>query len=533
MAYNDYYGGGGHAGYGGGYGAGGGYGQGGGFGAGSGGYGGGYETGYPGYGTEEHYHGGRGNAGIPFVAGPSPITPAGNHESFYNTSRGGGDKHKHPKDLPVHSRLFVVHGKDTEESDLRESFSNYGEVEDVNMLKKKCPDTRELICTGVSFVKFKKASQAAKAIEELHGKALGCSPKPLKILVALSENQPGEVPDDERLRLYIKVPEGRDEEEVKAHFKSFGTVEYFNIPKDRVTGKGKGFGYVKYFRFLDAALALEDCDPYYKAIFAQARPSGAPTRSESSSSRGPSYSNSGPPAMMGAEYLPPPKQAIQNILMPLPDAYSNPIIKPESSTCLRILVDKAVDERQLTLLCDIIPGFKRCDMKASGTFEATFTTKGWAQYASDKLGGFEYPPGSRLIVKFIPDPNGGSSAGPAAGEPDVNAPFYPVDVPLPPIKPTVSKLENAAGYAKRLFIVCHPCALAPHVLQNAFCRFGELIDVYTLPGKNFGYAKYATTEAAEECKKTLHRASIAGCSLKVIDAEDDRDGGSDAKRRRT
>ena len=93
--------------------------------------------------------------------------------------------------------------------------------------------------------------------------------------MALSENQPGEVPDDERLRLYIKVPLEREEEEVKAHFKgtdkhealsrsliiyfdsginnmclispfsAFGNVEYFNIPKDRVTGKSKGFGYVK------------------------------------------------------------------------------------------------------------------------------------------------------------------------------------------------------------------------------------------------------------------------------------------------
>jgi len=258
--------------------------------------------------------------------------------------------------------------------------------------------------------------------------------------------------------------------------------------------------------------------------------------------------------MMGAEYLPPPKQAIQNILMPLPDQYSNPIIKPDSTTCLRILCDKSVDERQLSLLCDIIPGFKRCDMTSPATFEATFTTKGWAQYAHEKLSGFEYPPGSRLMAKFIPDPSG-EGAGPAPGEPDVNAPFYPVDVTLPPIKPTVGKLDNAIGYAQRLFIVCHPCALAPHVLQNAFCRFGDLIDVYTLPGKNFGYAKYATNEAADECKKTLHRANIAGCSLKVIDdgdyrngsseakaksreskvidAEDDRDGSSDAKRRRT
>ena len=77
----------------------------------------------------------------------------------------------------------------------------------------------------------------------------------------------------------------------------------------------------QYFRFFDAAVALEDCLPEYKAIFAQARPSGPPSRTSSGGghNNGPAYSNSGPPAMMGAEYLPPPKQAIQNILMPLPD----------------------------------------------------------------------------------------------------------------------------------------------------------------------------------------------------------------------
>ena len=42
----------------------------------------------------------------------------------------GGDRHKHPKDLPVHSRLFVVHGKDTNESDLRDAFNSYGEVKE-------------------------------------------------------------------------------------------------------------------------------------------------------------------------------------------------------------------------------------------------------------------------------------------------------------------------------------------------------------------------------------------------------------------
>ena len=57
--------------------------------------------------------------------------------------------------------------------------------------------------------------------------------------------------------------------------------------------------------------------------------------------------------------------------------------------------------------------------------------------------------------------------------------------------------------------------------------------MYTLPGKNFGYAKFGTTEAAEECKKTLHRANIAGCSLKVGlarregNGDDDEDGSDD------
>ena len=45
--------------------------------------------------------------------------------------------------------------------------------------------------------------------------------------MALSENQPGEVPDDERLRLYIKVPPEKDEEEVKDHFKSMNPYLYY------------------------------------------------------------------------------------------------------------------------------------------------------------------------------------------------------------------------------------------------------------------------------------------------------------------
>jgi hypothetical protein len=63
----------------------------------------------------------------------------------------------------VHSRLFVVHGKGTKEEDLRTSFGEMGSVEDVRMVRKReggesGGDSR----SGVSYIKFSKASEAAK-----------------------------------------------------------------------------------------------------------------------------------------------------------------------------------------------------------------------------------------------------------------------------------------------------------------------------------------------------------------------------------
>lgn len=71
-------------------------------------------------------------------------------------------------------------------------------------------------------------------------------------------------------------------------------------------------------------------------------------------------------------------------------------------------------------------------------------------------------------------------------------------------------------------------ALPPKVLNNVFCRFGDLIDVYMLPNKNCGYAKYASESSAVKAIETLHSAEICGIKLKVMEAEEPRD----AKRKR-
>jgi len=77
-------------------------------------------------------------------------------------------------------------------------------------------------------------------------------------------------------------------------------------------------------------------------------------------------------------------------------------------------------------------------------------------------------------------------------------------VKLPPVQPMAS---IDAEVAKRCFIVCGPPVPPIYAMKDAFCRFGNLIDVYMLPGKNCGYAKYASIESANEAIEVQNRAS--------------------------
>ena len=50
-------------------------------------------------------------------------------------------------------------------------------------------------------------------------------------------------------------------------------------------------------------------------------------------------------------------------------------------------------------------------------------------------------------------------------------------------------------------MVCQPYAVPTNVLMDLFGRFGNLIDVHLLSGKNYGYVKYASKESAEQAVK--------------------------------
>jgi len=444
-------------------------------------------------------------------------------ESRHASRGGGGDK----EDVP-HSRLFVVHGSSIDEEELRKAFEKYGSIENIRMVKKR--DDKDSV-TAIAFVKYSKASEAAKAIEELNGKVLSGSPKPLKVMVATKYGAGKDsVSEEELIRLFIRVPTEFTEEDIREHFGSFGAIEFINMVKDKTTGKPKGLAFVKFYRFYDAAKALEEVDPSFRAVFAESRdgphqkggPRGGP-RHDSGGGGGGGGGFHTDPSCMGLEYMP---NSPAGLLGLLPPDVVNPPHDPEATPSLRLLCAKDIDERNLTFLCEIIPGFRRCDIVSPGVANVSFNSLNWAQYAHRKLNGFEYPPGYRIVAKYVPDAHG------AAKSSDI--PFYPVSIELPPKKALVPKVEGESrSYKARLFIICSPRALATAILEDAFCRFGSLIEVYTLPGKTIGYAKFDSRQASEDCRHTLNGAEIAGCRLKVIEAEEERDGSSDAKRRKT
>jgi hypothetical protein len=134
------------------------------------------------------------------------------------------------------------------------------------------------------------------------------------------------------------------------------------------------------------------------------------------------------------------------------------------------------------------------DISSSATI--VYRTPQAALHARQKLHGFEYPPGERLIVKMSSElKNFPLLEGPSQTQFDTNNSTF-CSVNLPPVQP----LSKETTVAQRCFIVCSPHTLPTHVLKQVFCRFGNLIDVYLLNNRNCGYVKYATADSAKQVR---------------------------------
>lgn len=80
-------------------------------------------------------------------------------------------------------------------------------------------------------------------------------------------------------------------------------------------------------------------------------------------------------------------------------------------TKLIAIVSPQINQDQLWKLFDVVPGLDYCHLRLEGhpkpnrgVASIVYNSSQWAAYAKEKLHGFEYPPGHRIIVK--PDSEG-------------------------------------------------------------------------------------------------------------------------------
>ncbi|XP_036276625.1 RNA-binding protein 45 isoform X3 [Pipistrellus kuhlii] len=413
-------------------------------------------------------------------------------------------------DEPPNSRIFLVISKFTPESLLRERFAPFGDIQDIWVVRDK--HTKE--SKGIAFIKFARSSQACRAMEEMHGRCLGpYDTKPIKVLIAQSRSSGNhrDVEDEELTRIFVMIPKSYTEEDLREKFKVYGDIEYCSIIKNKTTGESKGLGYVRYLKPSQAAQAIENCDRKQQ----------------------PEFSNVDKNDNRGQEAI---------------------------SKRLSVVSRVPFTEEQLFSIFDIVPGLEYCEVHRDpylnyGHGVVQYFNVASAIYAKYKLHGFQYPPGNRIAVSFIDDGNSATDLlrkmatqmvaaqlasmvwnNPSqqqflqqfGGSSGSQLPQIQTDVVLPSCKKTA---PPETPVKERLFIVFNPHPLPLDVLEDIFCRFGNLIEVYLVSGKNVGYAKYADRISANDAISTLHGKILNGVRLKVMLADSPREESN--KRQRT
>lgn len=91
--------------------------------------------------------------------------------------RGRNSSGNNKLDTPKNSRLFVVASKNHTDDILREHFNQFEGLEDVWLVT----DRRTGEKKGVAYVKFEKASQAGKAMEDTDGQVIGGIGRAVKV----------------------------------------------------------------------------------------------------------------------------------------------------------------------------------------------------------------------------------------------------------------------------------------------------------------------------------------------------------------
>ncbi|XP_040297251.1 LOW QUALITY PROTEIN: RNA-binding protein 45-like [Bufo bufo] len=435
-------------------------------------------------------------------------------------------------DDPPNSRVFLVVSKSLTEDMIREKFSGFGDIQDIWVVKDR--HTKE--SQGIAFVKYAKSSQACRAMEEMHGRCLSDNTKPIKVFIAKSRGSTShrEVEDGLLTRIFVMIPKSYTEEDIKSKFKEYGNVEHCTIIKNKSTGESKGLAYVRFQKPSHAALAIENCDRSYKAILAEPRNKGS--TSESQDYHGSSRQKEPAVPMYPYKYR-------YNAYDKVSDARNQEGVSKRLNVVSRV----PLVQDQLYSLFDLIPGLEFCEVQRDmyTTFAhavVQYPNISSSIYGKYKHHGFEYPPGNRLGRLLPNDGDDGTELYspqvaqqyPPSGSAYDRAYASPVasqlqtDASLPRYK---KKAPADAHCRERLFIVFNPHPLSLDVMEDVFCRFGNLIEVLLFRGKNVGYARYSEVYSANDAISVLHGKMVNSVKLKVMQADSPKEESN--KRQRT
>ncbi|CAF3932458.1 unnamed protein product, partial [Rotaria magnacalcarata] len=120
-------------------------------------------------------------------------------------------------DDPPFSRLFLLVPKAMSEDELRKAFLVHGKIQDIHMVR----DRRSQESKGIAYIKYEKASAAARAMEEMNGVVIPPHARPVKAIISSSRRE-GSVRDpdehEKMLRLFVVISKHMTKDDLRKVF---------------------------------------------------------------------------------------------------------------------------------------------------------------------------------------------------------------------------------------------------------------------------------------------------------------------------
>jgi len=306
-------------------------------------------------------------------------------------------------DYPANSRVYFTSSTSLEKIALQKLFESYGTIQSFRLLENKHGKSK-----GKGFVKYEKASSAAKAIESLNLKHIPPGTEhPLVVEIAHPRGKPKKIyteePEDTpaRSRLFVVCPKEMKESTLFESFREIDRdgLEYVKIITDKDTRESKGFAFVKFTTASAAAIAMEEISETGEINGMHVKVLVADPKTKSPTSEVHFYTENteypmeyNASGLYSVPFMPPPGYYPFYPQMTYPDFYAAPPIPYfiVTSNC-------AFKIEKLTKIFEDYPGFEHCEVcnpdEQSGFAYITFNSFHTAEMAMEGLQGAEYSSG--------------------------------------------------------------------------------------------------------------------------------------------